>query len=288
MFFFFHKRSYIQTADICIVDEATQCTEPSTLLPLQLGVRSLVLVGDTQQLPGTVLSRPAAELGLSKSLFDRVQGAFVRPEQCPTFRLNRQYRMHADICSWPNRFFYGGQLETVEPALASEAQGSANGCVFPLRPYNVFSLHYSHSERRVQYQHHMSNANEADFVVRLLHVLAKIVTSTSTVGVITPYAGQRDELNAKIKGVPLRFVTVDTIDAYQGQEKDIIIMSTTRSNGIGFLQTGQRLNVALTRARKCMILCGNFNSLRVSLICVLCYSYWNYLCIFCFLYYAAK
>lgn len=184
--------------DVCIVDEATQCTEPSTLLPLQMGVRSLILVGDTRQLPGTVLSRQANELGLSKSLFDRIQSSFVKPEDSPVFRLTRQYRMHPDICTWPNRFFYAGRLQTDDVTTAIADQ-------FPLRPYTIFSLGYRQVERTLP-QHHMSNSNEADFIVRMLNVLGPQVGRTNTIGIITPYAGQRDELTQR-----LRYVRVSAV-----------------------------------------------------------------------------
>lgn len=176
--------------DICIVDEATQCTEPSTLLPLQLGVRSLVLVGDTHQLHGTVLSRQAASLGLNRSLFDRIQRAFEQPLQCPVYRLCRQYRMHPDICDWPNRYFYDGRLVTDAVAVDAAAQ-----C--PLRPYTVFSLPYTHDER-INPMHEIRNEREADFIVRMLKALAPIVGATYSIGIITPYAQQQSELDRKL------------------------------------------------------------------------------------------
>lgn len=211
---------------MCIVDEATQCTEPGTLLPLLLrGVRGLVLVGDTRQLPGTVLSRQAAELGLNRSLFARLQSAFGQAEAdavaatlmtadvsllaappplatsgAPVFRLCRQYRMHAEICAWPNRYFYDGRLETDPWAM----QG---GAAFVLRPYSIVGLGYAQEGGRRQQQQRgaaqqqrcaYSNASEADWVVRLLRVLEPELRNVS-VAIVTPYAGQKREFEKRVR-----------------------------------------------------------------------------------------
>lgn len=238
-----------------MVDEATQCTEPSTLLPLQLGVRAMVLVGDTRQLPGTVLSPSAARLGLKTSLFERIQGAFTDPDACPVFRLCRQYRMNAEICSWPNRYFYGGRL-------ISDPITDRMATYFPLLPYTIFSLGYRHDEQRLP-QHQLYNASEAEFVVRLVGMIEHCIGHKNySVGILTPYARQKSELSDLLRETRLKNLTIETIDAYQGQERDIVIVSNTRSQGIGFLGMSERLNVALTRAKRCLIMCGNFGSLQ--------------------------
>lgn len=130
---------YIGNIDVCIVDEATQCHEASTLLPLQFGISALVLVGDTKQLGPTILSRKAQLLGLSQPLFKRIQDSFVGTvEKSPVLRLTKQYRMHPEICYWPSKFFYNGSLTTDE---------TVNFDSFPLNPYTIIDLEFNQNNQ---------------------------------------------------------------------------------------------------------------------------------------------
>ncbi|XP_055708241.1 probable helicase senataxin isoform X2 [Phlebotomus papatasi] len=233
--------------DVCIVDEATQANEPCTLTPLQFGVSSLVLVGDPLQLPATVLSMEAKEHGLSQSLFKRLSKTNTTPVQY----LNEQYRMHPEICKFPNEYFYQNRLVTNSLAIDE---------TFPWKPYGVFSLEYTNQN---QGDSHSTSGNAVglDFVCTLLKVmLTKAPTRTCSYGIITPYSQQRNDLADKVSSVS-KDIFIGTIDAYQGQELDVIIISLAKTDGVGFLANSQRLNVALTRAKKCLFICGNFINL---------------------------
>ncbi|CAG5093618.1 Similar to SETX: Probable helicase senataxin (Homo sapiens), partial [Cotesia congregata] len=242
---------------VCIVDEATQSTEPETLIPLMLGVLKLVLVGDPQQLPATVLSSRAKELNYDKSLFSRIHEKFMSELENPIISLNTQYRMAHPIVYWPNRFFYSNQL-----------QSSVKPIVWPYSPYKVFNL------TSVQDNNQFSNSDEATYVVNLIHAIVTganldKVEGVIRIGVITPYQDQRKIIQRKMEekftsvpdNIKNRFIRqVSTVDGFQGQEREIIIMSCVRSNGIGFLTDRQRLCVALTRAKHSLFLCGNFKT----------------------------
>ncbi|XP_037044454.1 uncharacterized protein LOC119080290 isoform X2 [Bradysia coprophila] len=245
--------SKISTIDVCIIDEATQCNEPTSLIPLQFGVKSLILVGDTKQLPSTVLSEIAKQYNYDQSLFQRLQKSFESENKFenPILQLATQYRMHPDILHWPNQYFYKNQLTSAD---------QTDKFPLKLKPYTVFNLNYVQSLHTGQ--KHISNVDEAKFVRNLLDfLLTKADPKTYTYGIISAYSQQKNDL-AKVLSSTHPYVTVNTIDSCQGQERDIVIISIARTRGIGFLAIRQRLNVALTRAKKMLILCGNFNSLQ--------------------------
>ncbi|XP_017883205.1 uncharacterized protein LOC108626822 [Ceratina calcarata] len=242
---------------VCIVDEATQSSEPETLIPLMLGVNTMILVGDPDQLPATIISPEAKKFGLGRSLFSRVQSAFdVYPDN-PVIMLNTQYRMQPDICCWPNKFFYGGKL----------VNGVECDDKFPFYSYRILDL------KTNQNNDNFSNDNEADFIANVIY---SMLTSTNlekwnsciSCGILTPYNNQKVVIQTKIKQKISSLsevikkkikIEINTVDGFQGQERDIILMSCVRSQKIGFLSDKQRLCVALTRAKHCLIICGNFN-----------------------------
>ncbi|EDW76713.2 uncharacterized protein Dwil_GK19858 [Drosophila willistoni] len=252
---------FINYFDICIIDEATQCTEPWTLLPLRFAVNHLVLVGDTQQLPATVISQKAQDFGLANSMFDRVQRCLNDQLDKPgsshlvhtkIFKLSMQYRMHPEICRWPNRYFYEDQLVD-SPCALRRTQS-------PLIPYCVINLSFTQDTNCIN-SRSVSNNDEARFVANLLIEMDKhMSTKKYGYGLISPYSSQCYALSelipAEMKIIPT------TVDSYQGTEKDIIVISNARTRGCGFLTNYQRLNVALTRAKRCLIICGNFDDLQ--------------------------
>lgn len=172
---------------VCIVDEATQSTEPETLIPLMLGVIKLILVGDPQQLPATVLSSRAKELNYDKSLFSRIHDKFMSELENPIISLNTQYRMAHPIVYWPNRFFYSHQLHS-----------SIKSIVWPYSPYKIFNL------TSVQDNNQFSNSDEATYVVNMIHAIVtganlENVEGIIRIGVITPYQDQRKIIQRKME-----------------------------------------------------------------------------------------
>ncbi|EDV96294.1 probable helicase senataxin [Drosophila grimshawi] len=252
--------NFIDYFDICIIDEATQCTEPFTLLPLRFGVRGLVLVGDTQQLPATVLSQKAIDFGLGNSMFARIQRNLQlqlerkRVNQVvhtKIFRLSTQYRMHPDICQWPNSYFYDNQLTNADCTAY---------LISPFIPYCVINLSYTQDTNDVS-SRSISNDEEAHFVAKLLVEMNKHMPAERyKYGLITPYSNHCYTLSQVIPSTMK--ITPQTVDAYQGQERDIIILSNARTRGVGFLTNYQRLNVAITRPKRCLVICGNFDDLQ--------------------------
>ncbi|XP_020575440.1 uncharacterized ATP-dependent helicase C29A10.10c-like [Phalaenopsis equestris] len=252
--------------DMVVIDEAAQASEVAILPPLSLGAARCVLVGDPQQLPATVISKAAGTLLYSRSLFERFQQA-----GCPTMLLSVQYRMHPQIREFPSRYFYQGRLTDSESVstLPDEIY-YRDPLMQPYIFYDIMHGRESHRGGSVSYQ----NLMEAQFALRLYENLQKIVKTDGgkkvTVGIITPYKLQLKCLQREFEGVMNsddgRDIYINTVDAFQGQERDVIIMSCVRASnhGVGFVADIRRMNVALTRARRALWVVGNANALMQS------------------------
>lgn len=243
--------------DMVVIDEAAQASEVAILPPLSLGAARCVLVGDPQQLPATVISKAAGTLLYSRSLFERFQQA-----GCPTMLLSVQYRMHPQIRDFPSRYFYQGRLTDSESVANLPEEIYYKDSL--LQPYVFYDVTYGRESQRggsVSYQ----NIHEAQFCLRLYEHLQRTLKSLSggkvTVGIITPYKLQLKCLQREFEGVlnseEGKDIYINTVDAFQGQERDVIIMSCVRASnhGVGFVADIRRMNVALTRARRALWVC---------------------------------
>ncbi|CAN0877354.1 Helicase SEN1 [Linum grandiflorum] len=252
--------------DMVVIDEAAQASEVGVLPPLALGAARCVLVGDPQQLPATVISKAAGTLLYSRSLFERFQQA-----GCPTMLLSVQYRMHPQIRDFPSRYFYQGRLTDSESVTKLPDEVYYKDPL--LRPYLFYDVTHgreSHRGGSVSYQ----NIHEAQLCVQLYEHLLKTVRSLGigriTVGIITPYKLQlkclQQEFSEILKSEEGKDIYINTVDAFQGQERDVIIMSCVRASnhGVGFVADIRRMNVALTRARRALWIMGNAGSLMKS------------------------
>ncbi|XP_074590688.1 uncharacterized protein LOC141846548 [Curcuma longa] len=252
--------------DMVVIDEAAQASEVAVLPPLSLGAARCVLVGDPQQLPATVISKAAGTLLYSRSLFERFQQA-----GCPTLLLSVQYRMHPQIRDFPSRYFYQGRLTDSESIANLDDEVYYRDSL--LHPYAFFDITHgreSHRGGSVSYQ----NVHEAQFSLRLYEHLQKFVKSNGgkklSVGIITPYKLQlkclQREFDDVLKSEEGKDIYINTVDAFQGQERDVIIMSCVRASnhGVGFVADIRRMNVALTRARRALWVVGNANALMQS------------------------
>lgn len=252
--------------DMVVIDEAAQASEVGVLPPLSLGAARCVLVGDPQQLPATVISKAAGTLMYSRSLFERFQQA-----GCPAMLLSVQYRMHPHIRDFPSRHFYQGRLTDSESVINLPDEVYYKDPV--LRPYVFFDVIHgreSHRGGSVSYQ----NVDEAKFGVCLYEHLQKTLKSMGlgkvTVGIITPYKLQLKCLQHEFRNVlnseEGKDLYINTVDAFQGQERDVIIMSCVRASnhGVGFVADIRRMNVALTRARRALWVMGNAGALTQS------------------------
>ena len=246
-----------------VIDEASQSIELSTLIPLQLGCCRLVLVGDHKQLPATVFSRVAESHLYNRSLFER-----LHQSGHPMCVLKRQMRMHPAIARFPSELFYDGEIEDAPNILdLVTAQPWNNVPVFA--PLVFFDIEEGRESMSLQSK---VNEEEAAFVETLITTLMKRYPEDAMnriarrAAVVSPYSEQvrliSDRLR-KLFGVtdPTKPcpVEVNTVDGFQGREKDIIIASTVRASegSIGFLNDIRRMNVMLTRARTNMWIVGH-------------------------------
>ncbi|KAJ2076989.1 ATP-dependent RNA helicase [Coemansia sp. RSA 988] len=242
-----------------LIDESTQASEPECLIPLVLGARQVVLIGDHQQLGPVILSKAAANAGLSQSLFERLVFLGLRPH-----RLVVQYRMHPCLSEFPSNFFYEGSLQN--GVTAQERTRSDIGFPWPNPAKPMMILACNGIEEIASNGTSYINRVEASACEKIVTRMLKSDLSPEQIGVITPYEGQRSwVVHHMVQAGTLvadayKEVEVASVDAFQGREKDYIIVSCVRNNehqGIGFLSDPRRLNVALTRAKYGLIILGS-------------------------------
>jgi len=242
-----------------LIDEATQATEPATLVPLVRGCRQLVLIGDHCQLPPTVLSPRAEEEGLSTPLFSRlVAGGGV-----PPFMLDTQYRMHPAIATFPSDLFYGGKLRN---GVSPPERRPLAGFPWPREEFPVAFVPVDGTEM----DDGVSKLNQAEAAAACDAVAALLSggqCSAVDIAVVTPYAAQVRLIRRLTRQLVQRppYVEVSSTDGFQGREKEAVVFSAVRSNdygAIGFVSDWRRINVSFTRARRGLIVIGNEVTLR--------------------------
>ena len=219
-----------------VMDEAGQCIEPLAwcIFPL---AQKYVLAGDHFQLPPTILSNEAARLGLNQSILERSIASVNN-----IFLLNIQYRMREAIAGFSSAYFYNGLLQTAAHLKNTDAHISF-----------IDTAGSGYNEE--QGSNGMSLQNEGE-----LQIVQKLLISENlnplTTAFISPYAGQV----AAAKETLPKEMRISTIDSFQGQEKEVIILSLVRSNDdgeIGFLKDYRRMNVAITRAKEQLFVIGD-------------------------------
>ena len=294
-----------RTFSLILVDECTQATEPSCLIPL---VKSrpdthVVLIGDQCQLPPTMSCDKLKYTGLKVSLFERMLQIPVHEDVMMTgpaqgeqdvgmtsfssttipfmgilpVRLLTQYRMHPLISSWPNEAFYQGHLNN---GVKEADRAPPAGFPWPVAGPVCFVPMEFH-EDSVQGKS-KRNSHEAAAVVRIVELLLLGGEVTpGDIGIVTPYVGQvrklrqifgdtrrrkragefeNEELGVVVEEGRYANLEIMSVDGYQGREKEVIVFSCVRSNSsgsVGFLADQRRLNVAITRARRGLIVVGN-------------------------------
>jgi len=236
--------------DLAVVDEATQAVEPAAYLALLKADRA-VLAGDHLQLPPTVLSEAAQRGGLAVSLFERV--AQARPEAMVS--LSEQHRMNERIMRYPSEALYGGKLRA-HPSVARHSIDEA-----PLEVIDTAGRGFD--EATPAGSESKANPGEAELVAAEAQRLLARGVSPREMAVIAPYDAQVQLLRQLLAAHP--DLEVDTVDGFQGREKEAVIVSLTRSNEageLGFLADIRRMNVALTRARKKLVVVGDGATVR--------------------------
>ena len=242
------------------IDEAGQALEPASWIPI-LKSQRVIFAGDHLQLPPTIKSIEAARQGLDKTLFEK--GIAIHPEQSTMLQV--QYRMHEDIMRFSSDYFYKSGLIAHESVRAEL-----------LRPHEppvefIDTAGCGYTEQQDPETQSRLNKDEASLLIRLAEKLIDEIgldqwlRENITMGIITPYRAQVDYLHLLAEGSsqlePLhKLITINTVDAFQGQERDVIAISFVRSNDkgeVGFLSDIRRTNVAMTRAKKKLLMIGD-------------------------------
>ncbi|GME86873.1 unnamed protein product [[Candida] boidinii] len=255
--------SMTMSFDTVVVDEAAQCIELSAIIPLRYGAKKCIMVGDPNQLPPTVLSQKAASYNYEQSLFVRMQNNY----KDNVYLLDVQYRMHPDISRFPSKEFYNSKLLDGPNMAEINKRPWHNINIFT--PYKFFDI----KGKQEQNQQTMSlyNRTEAKIATEMVSKLFNSYPDenwSSKIGIISPYKEQvrclRDSFIREFGFNITKEIDFNTVDGFQGQEKEIIIFSCVRGSddsGIGFLSDVRRMNVALTRARTSMWILGSKSSL---------------------------
>lgn len=251
--------------DVAVIDEASQATIPSVLIPIAKAKR-FVLAGDHKQLPPTILSEEAKEL--SETLFEKLIQLY--PEKAKMLEI--QYRMNEKLMEFPSREFYNGKIkadESVKNITLADLKvrepffGEPWDSILKREEPLVF---VDTAERRDKWERQRKgstsreNPLEALLVKEIVERLLRMGVKEEWIGIITPYDDQVDLIQSLVG----EEVEVHTVDGYQGREKEVIVLSFVRSNKegeLGFLTDLRRLNVALTRAKRKLIAIGDSETL---------------------------
>lgn len=244
--------------DLVVLDEATQSPDPLSLVALQRAKR-VVLAGDPCQLPPTVLDLEAAREGLGRTLFERIADA--QPAAVSLLRV--QHRMHADLMAFPSASMYGGTLEAAPEVADHTLSDLPTVGDDHLRPGPLVFLDTAGTgwtEQRTEQDPSTSNPQQATRTLREVRRLLARGVPPGEIGVITPYEAQARRLREGLRDARQHGLEVGTVDAFQGREKEAIVVDLVRSNEhgeLGFLNDIRRMNVALTRARRFLLVVGD-------------------------------
>ena len=251
------------TFDLAIIDEAAQATEPATWIPL-LKARRAVLVGDSCQLPPTIISREAIQMGLGRSMLERAEGlrngVFAR-------QLSIQYRMHHLICSWSSTAMYAGSVRSAAyvarrtladiPGVERTEETSSILMLLDTRSPTGVLLPGAVERSAIAFGSGAASLyNEAEVDLVKMHALRLLKAGLpgSRIAVQSPYNAQVELLRETLECIPgAEEIEVASVDSFQGRESDAVIISMVRCNQsgtVGFLADARRLNVAVTRARR--------------------------------------
>ncbi|QDT01900.1 RecBCD enzyme subunit RecD [Rubripirellula lacrimiformis] len=242
--------------DTVVMDEACQSTLPS-IWQAVLRADRLILGGDHQQLPPTVLSAEAATAGLRESLMQRM----VQRDGEDVFRrLTVQYRMNESIMRFSSDTFYDGTL-IADASVKSHRLCDLKGVdTLPMTESTLAFIDTAGAEYDEELEpdgESKRNPKEAHLVVQLVRDLFESGVCANQIAVIAPYAAQVRLIRNRLDAPELE---IDTVDGFQGREKEVVLISMTRSNQIGeigFLADTRRTNVALTRAKRKLIVIGD-------------------------------
>ncbi len=251
-----HKVLDRRTYRTVFIDEAAQALEPASWIPI-LKASRVVLAGDPFQLPPTVKSIKAEKEGFNVTLIEKCLKRIER-----TSMLKVQYRMNEQIMGFSNQQFYGGLLQADDTVKAHRLEIVDNepfvfidtaGCGFDEKLQPTYRSRYNPDEFQILCEH----------LYQLVEEYRELELAFPEIAIISPYREQVMYMKSEVEEdtilneLPL---IIQTIDGFQGQEKDVVYISLVRSNGkgeVGFLNDYRRMNVALTRARKKLVVVGD-------------------------------
>jgi len=250
--------------DVVIIDECSQATELAAWAPI-LRSKKLIIAGDRLQLPPFIISEKAKRTGLNFTLFDRLRKRL--PSNLRQV-LRVQYRMNEKIMAWSNEHFYKGKLiandicaqYTLQEYLKEDSEVKENEVPILML---IDTKNSGFGEKRTK---SYSNIGEAAVVLGLLEsLLMNYNLKKEEIGVISPYEDQHELITKAIEcKEDLRGIKCQTVDYFQGKEKEVIIISLVRSNKdkiVGFLDDSRRMNVAVTRAKRFVAIICDTNTL---------------------------
>lgn len=255
--------------DTLVIDEATQATEPSCLIPITSADR-VVMAGDHRQLPPTIQSEEAAREGLRETLFERLAAR----EEIVSL-LDTQYRMHEGIMEFSSERFYNGALKADESVRTHTlADFGVEAEDLPVNRREILDpdapLVFADTSGANAAEHSREgstsreNPTEAELVASLARAYLDTGIDPTDIALISPYDDQVDRIRREID---IEGLEIDTIDGFQGREKEVVLLSLVRSNAsneIGFLDESRRFNVALTRAKRKAIIVGDGNTVTAA------------------------
>ena len=262
-----NRTLYKRNFSTLFIDEAAQALEPACWVAIEKANR-VILAGDYHQLPPTIKCIEAQREGLDVTLMERVSSKWDNSKAM----LDIQYRMHPDIMTFSSEWFYNGRLRAFK--------GLEERVIIPYDYtvvwYNTAGCNFT--EQQKVNSTSIFNKEEALILINKLESyvskvgIERIVEERIDFGIITPYKLQVNYLRLLIKNNTVlrrirKYISVNSVDGFQGQEKDVILISMVRSNtemNIGFLSDLRRMNVAMTRARMKLIMVGDINTLSVN------------------------
>lgn len=253
---FLKKKSF----DLLVMDEASQAIEPMAWIPL-IKAKKVIFSGDHLQLPPTVKSKKADEMGLSKTLFERIH-SLLGEEWKHLLRV--QYRMNEKIMNFSSREFYQGRLIADEKVKSQRLSMLPEVRSVPATEEVFLFLDTSgkgFEERREEGSESRYNPEEAELIVKKLQEILVAGVRPEHIAIISPYSAQVRLLNSMISE---NKIEIDSVDGFQGREKEVILLSLVRSNfegEMGFLADTRRMNVAMTRAKRKLLIVGDSGTL---------------------------
>uniref|UniRef100_A0A7N1A7T1 RNA helicase n=1 Tax=Kalanchoe fedtschenkoi TaxID=63787 RepID=A0A7N1A7T1_KALFE len=251
------------------LDEAGQASEPEAMVPVSSlcnGDTVIVLAGDPMQLGPVVYSRDAESYGLGKSYLERLFEAdcYYEEDEMYVMKLVRNYRCHPVILDLPSKLFYNGEL------LACKEDCQSSKFEFDLLPNKDFPVIFygvQGCDEREGNNPSWFNRFEVSKVVEIISELTLSNLNESEIGVITPYRQQVTKISQVLEKSEIRDVKVGSVEQFQGQEREVMIVSSVRSTVkhsdfdktycLGFLSNPKRFNVAMTRAKSLLVIVGN-------------------------------